>query len=203
MPYEYRTMTPDERQAIVDERRARGYPLHAPPHPSRGAGSYLLTAANYEHASIMASPERRTEFEALLLKSMATVNVAVHSWVVLPNHYHLLASVRSLDTVSRALGRLHGATSRTWNLQDSLTGQRKVWHRFADRSIRNDAHFYRALNYTHVNPMKHGYVHDPYEWPWSSVHDYVDTYGREWLREQWRRFPPDKMGGNWNEWESR
>jgi len=63
MPYEYRYMTSEERAAVVEERRQRGYPLHSPPHPYREAGWYCITAANYEHAQIMSSPARLTAFE--------------------------------------------------------------------------------------------------------------------------------------------
>jgi hypothetical protein len=68
MPYEYRKLSPSEREEIVRYRQERGYPLHAPPHPFREAGYYLITAAKHEHAPIMDSPLRRTEFEIFLLQ---------------------------------------------------------------------------------------------------------------------------------------
>jgi len=57
MAYEYRRMTDDERTAVVESRRQRGYPLHAPPHPYREAGWYFLTATNFEHQPVMRTPE--------------------------------------------------------------------------------------------------------------------------------------------------
>jgi hypothetical protein len=57
---------PKEREEIVKYRRSHGYPLHAPPHPFRGAGAYLISAANFEHQARMSSPNRRTGFEAYL-----------------------------------------------------------------------------------------------------------------------------------------
>jgi putative transposase len=90
MPYDYRRMTPEEREAAVAQRRELGYPLHQPPHPFRDAGRYLITAANYEHASIMAEPARCTLFESRLLAAMREVAIEVYGWVVLPNHYHIL-----------------------------------------------------------------------------------------------------------------
>ena len=41
MPYEYRKLTPEEREAVLRQRRECGYPRHAPPHPFREAGRYL------------------------------------------------------------------------------------------------------------------------------------------------------------------
>jgi putative transposase len=197
--YEYRKLSPEEREEVVQQRMARGYPLHAPPHPFRDAGQYLLTAANFEHVAIMASPERRSEFEGRLLDVMKEVQAIVYAWVILINHYHILVGVETLDAVSLALQQLHGSTSRKWNLADNLTGKRRVWYKFSDRVIRNDAHFYRAVNYLHYNPVKHGLITDPYEWPWSSLHNYLTHNGREWLRKTWKDYPPSDFGKGWDD----
>lgn len=194
-PYECRYMTPEERAAAVEERRRRGYPWHSPPHPYREAGWYCITAANYEHAPIMASPQRRMAFEDQLLSELACIKAEIGGWVILPNHYHFLVGVQSLEHVSAMLKHLHGTTARAWNVEDNLTGRRKVWHKFRDRFIRNEGHYYQALNYVHYNAVKHGCVESPYDWPWCSVHFYSDIYGREWLREQWVRHP---IGSTWD-----
>lgn len=201
MPYEYRHMTPAERAAAVEERRKRGYPLHAPPHPYREAGWYFITATNFEHAHIIVPDERRTAFEEQLLTDIQSIEAKIGGWMVLPNHYHILMGVDSLDDVSAALKQLHGSTSRAWNLEDGLTGQRKVWYKFRDRYIRNERHYYKALNYIHYNPVKHGYVESPYDWPWSSMHIYYDAYGRHWLRDQWVSYPIDDFGKGWGDWD--
>jgi putative transposase len=153
MPYEYRKLTPKQREEMVEHRKALGYPLHAPPHPYRDKGYYLLTAANYNHAAVMQSPERRTEFETRLLKAMDEVEAHIAGWAILANHYHILVGVQSLDHISAALKQLHGSTSYEWNRADGLSGKRKVWYKFADRVIRDDGHYFRALNYIHSGVM--------------------------------------------------
>jgi putative transposase len=197
MPYEYERLTSEEREEIVRLRRERGYPLHAPPHPIRSAGCYLITAATYRHAPILDRPERRTEFEQRLLTAMGTPGVEVHGWVILPNHYHLLATVESLDQVSSAVRLLHGGTSRKWNLEDGQTG-RKVWYRFADRWMRDERQAQRALNYIHFNPVKHGWAEDAYAWRWSSLIEVLAAEGRDALRARWQEYPPGDMGGDWD-----
>ena len=163
MPYEYRKLSPQEREEIVNYRHAHGYPLHAPPHPFRGAEAYLISAANFEHRAIMNSLSRRTELETCLLKLMKEIAEDLIAWVVLSNHYHVLIAVQSLDRVSAALKQLHGRTSREWDIEDNLTGKRRVWYKFADTYIRNDSHLQIAFNYIHYNPVKHGYVGNPYD----------------------------------------
>ena len=201
MDYQYRKLTPQEREEVLRQRKARGYPLHSPPHPFREAGRYFITVANFEHAFIMAAPERRTEFEIRLLKAMQDIEAEMYGWVILPNHYHFSAGVATLDQISAVLKQLHGSTSREWNLADGETGQRRVWYKFRDRMIRNDAHFYQSLNYIHINPVKHGYVEDVYDWPWSSLYHYANSeeYGREWLREKWKSYPLGDCGKGWDD----
>jgi len=199
MPYEYRRMTNKERDEIVQLRKQQGFPFHSPPHPFRKAGMYLISATNYEHTPIMASVARLGEFEILLLTALQSVNADVPGWVILPNHYHFLADIGSFDDLSKMIKRLHGSTSREWNQEDGQTGKRKVWFRFCDQRIRSEVHYYRALNYIHYNPSKHQYVKSPYEWPWSSIHNYFDTYGRDWLRKKWREFPPGNFGKGWDD----
>lgn len=199
MPYEYRKLTTEEREAVLRQRLESGYPWHAPPHPYTEGGFYLITAANYEHAHIMADPARRTDFEGRLLNSLKASHLNVSGWVILPNHYHVLVGVDSLEQLPGIVQHLHGSTSREWNLADGQTGKRKVWYNFSDRAIRDERHFYKALNYMHYNPVKHGYVTDPYEWPWVSLGTYVENHGRAWLRQQWKAYPPEEFGRGWDD----
>jgi putative transposase len=148
----------------------------------------------------MKSPKRRTEFEARLLNAIKAITQDLIAWVVLPNHYHVLIMVQSLDDVSAALKYLHGTTSREWNIEDKLTGKRRIWYKFADTFIRNNEHLHLAFNYIHYNPVKHGYVSGPYEWPWSSWLIYYEDKGKDWLQEQWKVYtPPADFGKVWDD----
>jgi len=122
----------------------------------------------------------------------------VSAWVVLPNHYHLLARVPSLRQFGLMSRKLHSKTAVQWNREDGIPG-RQVWYRYTDRAIRGDGHYYAALNYIHGNPVKHAYVDRADEWACSSVHIYLETFGREYLRDLWRQYPPRDMGKGWDE----
>jgi putative transposase len=47
--------------------------------------------------------------------------------------------------------------------------QRRYW----EHAIRDDADLARHVDYTHFNPVKHGYVSRVCDWPHSSFHRYV------------------------------
>lgn len=121
--YEYRKLTPEEQAEVVRIRRERGYPLHAPPHPFKGEGHFLITAANFEHAHIMGSPQRRTEFEIALIEVFTSMDVEIEAWVVLPNHYHGLIYIDAFEKIAQGLQRLHGRSSFAWNSRDSTPGR--------------------------------------------------------------------------------
>jgi putative transposase len=197
MPYEYRRMTPEQREAIVRLRATKGYPLHSPPHPLKEKTHYLLTAANFEHQHIMISAERRTEFQKLTLKKFQEFDIEVAAWVFLANHYHVLAYVPAFPKLSLFFNRHHGAVSRQWNLEDNQVG-RTVWYKFNDRMIRGEAHYLTTLNYIHYNPVRHGYAKRMDEWEWSSFHWYLEEMRRDWLVEIWKKYPLKNYGDKWD-----
>jgi hypothetical protein len=50
-------------------------------------------------------------------------------------------------------------------------GERGVWQRrYREHTIRDDRDFAAHIDYTHFNPVKHGLVEHPAEWPHSSFH---------------------------------
>ncbi len=160
----------------------------------------MITAANYEHKPIMDSPERLTEFESLLHDEFGKIAEEIIAWVILPNHYHILALLKSLDSASKSIKQLHGFTSRVWNLSDGLTGKRRVWYRFSDRMMRNETQANQTFNYIHYNPVKHGLVQEALDWPWSSLSMYTEMKSQQWLQDRWNRFiPPEDFGRGWDE----
>ncbi len=196
--YEYGKLTRQEREQLVQDRLARGYPPHSPPHPLRNQLSYLLTAACYGHQCHMQPPERRQRLLDALFEAFIRRGLEIRAWVVLGNHYHLLVQVPSFDDIGHALRFVHGNLARAWNLEDRAPG-RQVWYRFTDRAIRSEAHYYTTLNYIHYNPVKHGWTVSPYDWKYSSVGWYLEHEGREWLRDLWVTYPIREYGRGWDE----
>lgn len=206
--YEYRKLTPEQRAEVVQQRLARGYPPHSPPHPIKDQTFYLITAACYEHKSHIGSEERRQQLLNLLFEQFTNYGIELRGWVILPNHYHLLIyrennsdNVSSFEQIGKVFQRVHGSTSRSWNLEDNAAG-RKVWYRYSDRAIRSERHYYTTLNYVHYNTVKHGWSKSPYDWVCSSVHWYLEQQGRDFLRDAWVRYPIKDYGKEWDEFST-
>jgi len=112
--------------------------------------------------------------------------------VALWDHLHLL--VRPVDdtNISQVLHSLKLGT--TGKVKSLLAAQpMRLWQsRFWDRIIGDEKDLNRHIDYIHYNPVKHGYVTRPEDWPRSSY--------REWLRrgyydEGWGHAEPTSVVG--------
>ena len=186
------------RREALDYRRFNKFSLHEPPHFSYGPGTYIITAVCYEHCQIMKSPDRRKYFQKLLISSISNIPESdIRTWVIMPNHYHVLLSV-DLKLLKTQLTRIHKFTAHNWNLQDAQRG-RKVWYRFSDRKIRSEKHFFASINYIHSNPVKHNYVEIATDWACSGIHLWAEEYGLNYLRTLWKEYPVLDYGKGWDD----
>lgn len=197
--YTWRKLTPEDRATLLAARQATHRPWHSPPHScSPGTHRFFISAACYEHTPIIArTSERITSFESMLLSVCDAYAHELFAWCVLPNHYHFLIQTDRIKDLLHALGQLHGRTSHAWNGEDACRG-RKVWFNAIERTIRSERHFWASLNYTHHNPVNHGYVERWQDWPWSSAEAYLARVGRDEAQRIWRQYPVMDYGKKWD-----
>lgn len=81
------------------------------------------------------------------------IRFLLHSFVVMPNHVHLLATLNLTDTLSEMVKIWKGASARTIGKITSNGG--KLWQRdYFDRFVRDEDHFFRVARYIRENPVK-------------------------------------------------
>jgi putative transposase len=186
-------------QELLKERKAKKFPTHAPPPFWQLAGYYHISAACYEHKHIIGkSPTRMERFCIDLLDELEKITLDISAWCVLPNHYHSLVNIENLKSFMKELGKFHGRTSYNWNGEENCRG-RKVWFNAGDRYIRSERHFWATMNYIHHNPVRHKYVKKWTEWPYSSVHEFLEEVGRERAAEIWHKYPLRDYGKGWDD----
>lgn len=196
--YQWRRLTPEQRAAVLCERKLQRRPWHSPPHVASDTEFYHLTAACYEHQPVIgASLERMAAFETELVTTLGQTCLCSFAWVVLPNHYHALVQTKEVKAVLGALGRLHGRTSYRWNGEDQRRG-RKVWFNAVETAMKSEGHFWATLNYVLHNPVRHGYVERWQEWPYSNAEEYLESTGRGEAERIWREYPILEMGTDWD-----
>ena len=88
------------------------------------------------------------------------------SWVVMPNHIHVLLDP-SVE-VSRIVSGVKASSAREANRILNRTGA--FWSRdYFDRFVRDSADEQRIVRYIENNPVKAGLCHEPADWPFSSA----------------------------------
>jgi putative transposase len=101
---------------------------------------------------------------------------SVNAIVILPDHVHAFWTLPDGDA----------DYSTRWQMikaRFSRRSGRSAWQaRFWEHRIRDDDDRANHIDYIHWNPVKHGLVAVPGEWPWSSFHKFRRSghYGEDW-----------------------
>jgi REP element-mobilizing transposase RayT len=90
------------------------------------------------------------------------------SWVVMPNHVHLLIKLLQGKYLRDFIKMLKGFTAREAN--KILDRKGKFWQEdYFDRYIRDEKHYFSTINYIENNPVKAGLCKRSEEWRHSSA----------------------------------
>jgi putative DNA methylase len=92
---------------------------------------------------------------------------AMHSWVIMPNHVHLLLT--PLISASKLLGSLKLATAKRARALLNRTGQPFWQDESYDHLFRGDQEFRRIQAYIANNPVTARLAVTPKDFLWSSV----------------------------------
>jgi putative transposase len=92
----------------------------------------------------------------------------VHSYVVMPNHVHVLLQPK-VD-LHEVMKLIKGTSARACNLALKRTGK-PFWNQESfDHWVRDSCSFGKIHSYIEMNPVSAGLVKKPHDWPWSSAH---------------------------------
>ena len=72
-------------------------------------------------------------------------------------------------------------------IQRNAKGEYDLWQRrYWEHTIRDEQDFERHVEYTHWNPVRHGYVTRVADWPHSTFHRFVTkgVYPHDWAGGQ-------------------
>ena len=152
-------------------------------------GTYFFTLVTYHREPIFADERRvillRQAFREVKSKRPFDLLAAV----VLPDHLHCLWRLPKSDAdFSTRWQMVKTAFSRQIPADVKKDGSKRVWQpRFYEHCLRDERDFQKHLNYIHYNPVKHGLVVSPGEWPHSSFKRFVSL---GWYAEDWGNVAP-------------
>ncbi|MDC8785487.1 transposase [Roseateles koreensis] len=116
---------------------------------------------------IVQSDADRQQFMDMLRDSAATHKVAIHAYVLMDNHLHLLATPADAQGISRLMQSLGRRYVGWYNFKYQRTGT--LWEgRFRASLIESEAYFMACLRYIELNPARAGICSRPEDFKWSS-----------------------------------
>ena len=160
----------------------------------REGGMFFLTLVTHERRPIFRQALARRLLHSAMDGMRRRRSFELIAAVLLRDHLHMLWRLPEEDTdYSTRIAVMKkrftetclagGGTEGTSSASRRKHRIRGVWEkRFYEHTIRGYRDYKRHLDYVHANPVKHGLVGMPKDWPYSTFHRYVGLgeYDEDW-----------------------
>ena len=124
--------------------------------PYRGntsSSTYFVTANTFCKQNLLQSDRMAELFCEVLFRYRTANKFLLHSFVVMPNHIHLLLTIPDGTTLERAMQFIKGSFS--FEAGKVLRTGSSIWQKsFLDRRVRDAEECERYRNYIQQNPVK-------------------------------------------------
>ncbi len=135
-----------------------------------------LTVAAYPHHVIQRGNDRqaivrddadREKMLTLLGEQAAIFKVAIHAYVIMDNHFHLLATPETDEGVPKLMQAVGRSYVRYFNVRHQRTGT--LWEgRYRSNLIESERYLLACMVYIDLNPVRAGMVAQAADFKWSS-----------------------------------
>src|SRR5258708_662732 len=126
-----------------------------------------LTQRGNNRAATLFADEDYARYRDWLAEAAADYGCAIHGYVLMTNHVHLLITPQTPDSLPRTMQSLGRRYVRYVNAAYRRTGT--LWEgRYRAAPIDSDAYFLAGCRYIELNPVRAGMVGHPREYSWSS-----------------------------------
>ncbi len=99
-------------------------------------------------------------------------NLAMIAYCLLPNHYHFLVRQDGEAPAGNLPQMVFNSYTKAYNKMYSHSGT-LFEGRFRAKNIQTKSHLLHLCRYIHGNPVKHGMVADPADWPYSNYLEWI------------------------------
>ena len=111
--------------------------------------------------------EDRLHYLAALRRASDRVRCAIHAYVLMSNHTHLLVTAEDTSAAARMMQSMGPAYVRYFNRRHGRTGT--LWEgRYRSGLIDSEQYFLQCSRYIEMNPVRAGIVNEPGAYRWSS-----------------------------------
>lgn len=106
-------------------------------------------------------------FKSCLEFAACRHGVAIHAYVLMTNHVHLLATPEAATSLPRAMQSVGRVYVRYFNSTHGRSGT--LWEgRYKATIVESDRYLLACMRYIELNPVRAGLVEHPERYPWSS-----------------------------------
>ena|SRR5579872_3319693 len=141
--------------------------MSTPKRQGQVAGTYFVTSRTWESRKLFVIDATCEIFVRTLLKYREEKEFALHGFVLMPDHFHVLLTPAIDKTLERCVQMIKGRSAHAIRVERAMT--LPVWQRgFSDHRIRDAADFESHVRYMELNPAKARLVSESRDYPWSS-----------------------------------
>jgi putative transposase len=140
-----------------------------------------LTLPGYPHHVIQRGNNRQAIFDSnadyqtlldLLCENAKKFNVAIHAYVLMGNHFHLLVTPQTADGLPQMMQAVGRSYVRYFNDAQKRSGT--LWEgRYKSTLIQSERYLLACMAYIDLNPVRAGMVAAARDYPWSSHGHYI------------------------------
>lgn len=132
-----------------------------------GQAHHVILRGNNRQAIFFSDLDRQ-QLLATLAEVAAQYQVAIHAYVLMDNHLHLLLTPSTAEALSRMMQSLGRRYVGWFNARHQRSGT--LWEgRFRVGLIEGERHLLACMRYIELNPVRAGLCIEPAQWPWSSA----------------------------------
>lgn len=132
---------------------------------------HVIQRGNNRQAIFVTTADYRTLLD-LLQEQAKKWDVAVHAYVLMSNHFHVLATPRTADGLPKMMQAVGRSYVRYFNSAQKRTGT--LWEgRYKSTLIQAERYLLACMAYIDLNPVRAGLVLQAQDYPWSSHGHYL------------------------------
>lgn len=131
-----------------------------------------VTQRGVNRCAIFADEADRHHYRRLLREASKAHSVAIHAFVLMDNHVHLLLTSSQAGGLSRAMREVGQNYVQAFNARHGRSGT--LWQgRFKSCLVDSDRYLLTVIRYIELNPVRAALVDKPEDYRWSSVHTHL------------------------------
>jgi len=131
----------------------------------------VIQRGNNRQAIFISKTDYQTLLD-LLVENADKFDVAIHAYVLMSNHFHLLVTPRTADGLPQMMQAVGRRYVRYFNNAQKRSGT--LWEgRYKSTLIQGERYLLACMAYIDLNPVRAGLVTQACDYPWSSFRHYT------------------------------